>query len=133
MENVFAFLRRKSFYIALLALAGLVNAAGYVLSLWHDETVFDELVHLFTTFAVTAALGKALATKRATRPSTRFGVQLVGLALALGLLWEAFEWLIGMVGSRHDTLMDLAMDLAGATLAAIFIPALFADKTSTKS
>ena len=40
--------------------------------------------------------------------------------LAMGLLWEGFEWVIGIIGSPRDTAVDLAMDVLGGLLAAAF-------------
>ena len=34
---------------------------------------------------------------------------LAGIGLVVGLLWEGFEYLIGIIGSRKDTLIDLAI------------------------
>lgn len=111
------------FYAALLIVAALVNAAGYLLNLWHEETVFDEVVHFYTSFAVVAAIGRAaLAAGRLRRRGSRWtALPLIGLVL--GLAWEAFEYAIGIIGSRHDTLMDLAMDMAGALLATVLVSA----------
>lgn len=111
------------FYAALLIAAALVNAAGYLLTLWHDETMFDEAVHFYTSFAVVAAIGRAaLASNRLRRSGPRWTALLV-IGILLGLAWEAFEYMIGIIGSRQDTLMDLAMDLAGALLAAGLVSA----------
>ena len=117
-SSIFA---KHGFYWALLALAVLINVAGYGLGMWHDETLFDELVHFYTSFAGVAAIGRlALANEWLPRAASRPAV-LLTIAVALGIIWEAFEYAIGIVGSRHDTLMDLAMDLTGATLAAVLI------------
>lgn len=47
-----------AFYVALLAAALLVNAAGYLFALWHERTLFDEAAHLFTSFSLVAAIGR---------------------------------------------------------------------------
>lgn len=111
--------RLASLFGLLLALAALVNAGGYVLTLWHQQSTFDEAAHFFTSFAGVAAIGWALAAK-----TSRFGsglamlfLSLLAIGLAIGAAWELFEWLIGIIGSRRDTLIDLAMDAAG-TIAA---------------
>lgn len=121
-----SFLREKLFYGLVLVLAALVNAAGYLLSLWHDETVFDEVVHLFTSFAVLASIGKFLITAKGMRPSATLTAWLLAFALILGIAWEFFEWVIGIIGGRQDTLMDLAMDVAGGALAAALVSSVFA-------
>ena len=49
---------RWNFFVAfLLMLALTVNAAGYLLGLWHEKTMFDEAVHAYTSFAVMTAVG----------------------------------------------------------------------------
>ncbi len=124
-------LKGRLFYAVVLGLAALANVAGYVFSLWHDETVFDEIVHLFSTFAVISAIGKAAVTAGRLAPSATFFISLVALAVVLGVLWEAFEWLIGIIGGRHDTLMDLAMDTLGAVFAALLINGVFANNAGS--
>ena len=112
--------RLPPLYGFLLALAAAVNGAGYTMTLWHDETLFDEIVHGFTTFAGMAAIGWALARRPGKlRESRSFLVAtMLGLALVLGLLWELFEYLIGIIGTPRDTGIDVVMDMIGASLAA---------------
>ena len=106
----------------LLVIAALVNAAGYLLDLWREETAFDEAVHFFTSFVVTLAGGLALLrVRRLAHSRLQLLFAVVGLGLALGLAWEAFEWLIGIVGSPRDTRVDLLMDAGGAAAAAAVI------------
>ena len=112
-------LRKPSFYAALLALAALVNLAGYLFSLWHEETIFDEAVHAFTSFALVAAIGRA----RAARTRTLSVWAQLGIALVLGVAWEVFEWMVGMIGTMRDTAIDLAMDAAGGLAAGWFVTA----------
>lgn len=120
-----------SFFIALVAAAALVNAAGYLLTLWHDETVFDEAVHLYTSFAVMAALGW-LASGRPPFPhSAPPWWAFVVSGLILGLAWEVIEWIAGIIGGRRDTAMDLAMDTLGAAAAAALVQ--FAYRRGTKT
>lgn len=106
----------------LLIVAATVDAAGYILGLWHERTRFDEVVHAFTTFVGMIALlwlatrdGRSL--PRASGPSIIVSALVAGLVL--GLAWEAFEWMIGIIGSQRDTLVDLAMDSLGAVAAGI--------------
>ncbi|MDQ3481895.1 MAG: hypothetical protein M3448_00535 [Pseudomonadota bacterium] len=98
-----------------------MNAAGYLLSLWHDETLFDEAVHFYTSFAVVAAIGWLALRGASPRRSPPTWWVLVAAGVLLGLAWEAFEWAIGIIGSGHDTMMDLAMDTAGAGAAAALL------------
>lgn len=106
-----------------VAVAAAVNGAGYVFTLWHEETAFDEIVHAYTGFAGMAAIGWAMFHGRllAGWPSAWLVAAMLGIGLLLGIAWEGFEALIGIIGSRRDTLIDLAMDMAGALIAAALI------------
>jgi NAD/NADP transhydrogenase beta subunit len=108
------------FHGFLLSLAVAVNGAGYTMTLWHEETLFDEIVHAFTTFAGLAAIGWALVRRggKLARSRAALSWSLLGLALMLGLLWEVFEYWIGIIGTPKDTAIDLAMDMIGACAAA---------------
>jgi hypothetical protein len=108
--------------VLLLIVAATVNAAGYILGLWHERTLFDDVVHAFTTLVGLIALlwlatrdGRPLA--QASGPAILLSALVAGLGL--GLAWEAFEWTIGIIGSQRDTLIDLAMDSLGAVAAGI--------------
>lgn len=104
---------------ALLSIAAMVNAAGYVFSLWQEDTSFDELVHAFTSFVGMTAIGWTVVDRSWFDhwPKAGLFAGLMGAALLLGVLWEAFEWIIGLIGDRRDTVIDLVMDLLGATAA----------------
>lgn len=112
--------RLPPFYGFLLALAAAVNGAGYTMTLWHDETLFDEIVHGFTTFAGMAAIGWAMVRSGGKFERSRSALfwSMIGLGLVLGLLWEVFEYLIGIVGTPKDTMIDIVMDMIGASAAA---------------
>ncbi len=112
---------RPGFYVALLAGAVLVNAGGYLLSLWHDRTIFDEAVHLYTSFAVVAGIGRYTVGRAAFQGFSSRLWPLLIVGIALGVAWEVFEWAVGMIGSRRDTIMDLAMDTAGAAIASTLV------------
>jgi len=108
--------------ILLLIVAATVNAAGYILGLWHERTMFDEIVHAFTTFAgMTALIWLATRDGRLLHRASAFSVvESAFLAgLVLGLVWEGFEWAIGIIGNQRDTLVDLAMDSLGAVTAVL--------------
>lgn len=111
----------------LVIVAATVNAAGYVLGLWHERTPFDELVHAFTTLVGIIAL-LWLATRDGRPLSQASGPSIIVSALVsglvLGLAWEAFEWAIGIIGSPRDTLVDLTMDSLGAVAAGIIFAGL---------
>ncbi len=108
--------------ILLLFVAATVNAVGYVIRLWHERTMFDEVVHAFTTFAgMTALIWAAIHHTRLLEGMSFLAVVASALAagLLLGLVWEGFEWLIGIIGDRRDTMIDLAMDCLGAVAAGL--------------
>ena len=115
--------RLPSLFTFLFALAGAINAAGYVFNLWTTPAWFDEAVHVFTPFSIVAALAWILVKRDKALPSVRPGsyfLKIVLLGLAVGIAWEGFEWLIGIIGGTRDTVIDLAMDTLGAVLAALF-------------
>ena len=120
-------LKTKWFYGGLLVVAALLNAAGYALNLWREATIFDEVVHFFTTFVVTAAIGRLVVATRSVPNLTRLGVLMIASALFLGIAWEGFEWLIGIIGATRDTVMDLIMDMVGAVFAALLIVRVFGE------
>lgn len=60
----------------------------------------------------------------ACTPKFLLGLLIIGLVL--GFVWEGFEWVIGIIGDRHDTIVDLAMDGLGAILAALLLKLVFA-------
>lgn len=115
--------RLPTLFTLLFVTVGLINALGYVLTLWHEATAFDEIVHAFTSFTVCAASGWLLLSR--TRlvsgdENVRLILAIAAIGLVLGLLWEGFEWIIGIIGGPRDTIMDLAMDMIGALAAGLF-------------
>ena len=114
--------RLPSLFTFLFALVAAINAAGYVFNLFQTPFWFDEFVHVITPFAIVAALGW-LIIERGDNPQNHpagYVVKVVLLGILIGLLWEGFEWLIGIIGPFQDTLIDLAMDTIGSFLAALF-------------
>lgn len=106
-----------------IVIAGVVNAAGYVLGLWHETTPFDEIVHAFTSFSVGAgAAWIVLGRTQMLQAGEPGKVVLAVLAsgFVLGLVWELFEWSIGIIGGAEDTMIDLLMDAIGAAAAGLF-------------
>lgn len=115
--------RLPSLFTLIFAIAAAINALGYVLELWASPAWFDEAVHVATPFAVVTAVAWMLVKRQDAYPRThpaRYMFKIVIIGLAVGVLWEGFEWVIGIVGSARDTLSDLLMDMIGAVLAAIF-------------
>lgn len=108
----------------LLIIAVTVNAAGYIVGLWHERTMFDELVHAFTTFAgMTALIWMFTKDGRLYDGASTLAILASALiaGVILGLAWEGFEWLIGIIGHQRDTVVDLVMDSIGAVAAGLFV------------
>ncbi len=112
-----------SLFGLLFVLAGLINAAGYAFDWWHTPLWFDEAVHAFTSFAVMAAIGWLLLARSGLNAAGRtlwFTLAVTGIGIVLGILWEVFEWAIGIIGTPRDTAIDLIMDTIGALAAGLF-------------
>lgn len=106
-------------FTLLFILAALVNTAGYVFSLWHQLSYFDEAVHFFTSFTVMAAIGWIILSLTSVEDTgTVYVLLIVGLGFVIGVFWELFEYVIGIIGSGWDTSIDILMDVAGAICAA---------------
>ena len=115
--------RLPSLFTFLFTLVAAINAAGYVFNLFKTPFWFDEFVHVITPFAVVAALAWLLIRRDNAQPRRNTGsyfIKIVLLGIVIGLLWEGFEWLIGIIGTVQDTLIDLTMDTIGSILAALF-------------
>ena len=115
--------RLPSLFTFLFTLVAAINAAGYVFNLFSSPVWFDEFAHVITPFAIVAALGWLLIRRGDGYPAsspTGYIARIVLLGIAIGLAWECFEWLVGIIGSTHDTLVDLVMDSLGSLLAALF-------------
>lgn len=107
----------------LFAFAGAANVFGYAFNLWKTPVWFDEAVHAYTSFAVSAAIGWLMFSRtgfNASGRSAAFSIAVAGIGLVLGVLWEVFEWAIGIIGPTGDTALDLVMDTLGAIAAGIF-------------
>lgn len=115
--------RLPSLFTFLFVVAGTINTAGYVLELWNEQTAFDEVVHAFTSFTVSAAGGWLLVGNTRLAQSSRLTLILVVILVGLfvGVLWELFEWLVDMIGGPRDTLIDLIMDGIGAAFAGLVL------------
>ena len=103
---------------ATVVLATLVVSPGYGLNWFYGANPYDEIVHLLNgTLAGLVFLGLLQADGRA-RPRARLVLAGTGFGLALGILWEVFEWATHLIGGWTDTWTDVALTALGATLAA---------------
>ncbi|MBD2292567.1 hypothetical protein H6G06_03470 [Anabaena sphaerica FACHB-251] len=112
----------------LFVLAALLNATGWVWDLFGMPGPYDEIVHAYTTFAITLALsflvyGSMLNIFR--NHTLLYLVTIASFGIAIGALWEVTEWSAGkilntqVIESLDDTIIDLVMDTLGAGLAAL--------------
>lgn len=120
---MFARDRLPEIFTLLFLIAGAANSAGYILNLWHQPMWFDEVAHAYTGFAGCAAIGWYLMAGTALSPRDRamhFVLAVAGIGLVLGIAWEVFEWLVGIINGWADTLIDIVMDVIGAVAAGLF-------------
>lgn len=111
----------------LVGLAAAANAAGYLMDLWERFGWYDDVVHFYATFALTLVLALYLygpvltGARRSTLPLV---LVIASVGLAIGALWELAEWMYDwyvpgdVILGKPDTMGDLALDAAGAFLAA---------------
>lgn len=111
-----------------LVIAVLVNIAGYVWNLYDRIRLFDEVLHAFTTFALTLPIALLLYEVILIGPRTRpvlFILTVASLGLAIGAVWEIGEWAYDQVVpgnvilGKNDTILDLIVDLIGSVVAGI--------------
>ncbi|WP_066381429.1 MULTISPECIES: hypothetical protein [unclassified Anabaena] len=111
----------------LFVLAALVNATGWVWGLFETKGPYDEIVHAYTTFAITLALSFLVYSSMLNlfrNHTMLYLVTITSFGIAIGALWEITEWSAGkilntqVIGSLDDTIIDLIMDSLGALLAA---------------
>ncbi|WP_159347687.1 hypothetical protein [Roseomonas harenae] len=111
----------------LLILMGLVNAAGYAFGLYQTYWWFDRALHGYTILAITLWLALFLCAPVLDRRAGRdvlIVLLVASMGIAIGALWEVAEWGFDRIASgnaikgKHDTILDIVMDTAGAVLAA---------------
>lgn len=113
---------------ALLVSLSAANIAGYAFDLYRQFWWFDRVLHACTILAATLWLAlfvfsTALSKERGRSVLVVLLVASVGIAL--GALWEVAEWGFDQIApgdvikGKHDTLLDIVMDTAGAVLAGI--------------
>ena len=109
-------------------LAALLNATGWVWSLFGMPGPYDEIVHAYTTFAITLALSFLVYSSMLNvfrNHTLLYLVTITSFGIAIGALWEVTEWSAGkilsteVIESLDDTIIDLVMDSLGAGLAAL--------------
>ncbi|MBW4688562.1 MAG: hypothetical protein KME40_26595 [Komarekiella atlantica HA4396-MV6] len=112
----------------LFVLAALLNATGWVWNLFGMPGPYDEIVHAYTTFAITLALSFLVYSSMLNifrNHTLLYLVTITSFGIAIGALWEVAEWSAGkilntqVIESLDDTIIDLIMDSFGAGLAAL--------------
>jgi hypothetical protein len=113
--------RWPTLFDLLFALAALLGALGYVFGLFESVTYYDKVTHAFMTFSVSLAFffvfyAGAVPRQRAVSLAT----SVFTLGLAVGAIWEIFEWSTGIGGGGlSDTITDLIVDGFGAFVAVV--------------
>jgi hypothetical protein len=111
----------------LFVLAALLNSTGWVWNLFSIPSLYDEIFHAYTTFAITLALSFLVYSSvlNISRNHTLlYLVTIPSFGIATGALWEIAEWSAGrilsteVIESLDDTINDLVMDSLGAGLPA---------------
>lgn len=114
--------RLPTLFDFLFVVAALLNAGGWVWELFYFPGPYDEITHAFTTFSITLALSflaySSMLVVFRDRPIL-YVLAIASFGIAIGAIWEIFEWLIQVINSLDDTITDLIMDSIGATFAAL--------------
>lgn len=119
---------QKATSIGLIALALLMSAAGSLFGLYGLFGWFDEVLHAYFSFTVALLLalyayGAVLTGRRSNEALLVLAV--AGLGLAVGTLWEMWEWLYDLyvadnvILGKTDTMIDLTLDLTGGLVAGL--------------
>lgn len=112
----------------LFVAAALVNAIGWVWGLFNMPGPYDEIVHAYTTFAITLALSFLVYSSMLNifrNHTLLYLLTIASFGIAIGAIWEVMEWSAGkilsteVIESLDDTIIDLVMDSLGAGLAAL--------------
>ncbi|HEY8613016.1 MAG TPA: hypothetical protein VIL69_17230 [Roseomonas sp.] len=118
---------------SLLIALGAVNIAGYAFDLYQQFWWFDRILHASTILAITlwlAVLVCGHALKGEPGHWMLIVLILASVGIAVGALWEVAEWGFDQIApgdvikGKHDTVLDILMDTAGALAAGALAPRL---------
>lgn len=115
--------RVPALFTLLFGVVALINAAGYIFDLWNSPWWFDEFVHVITPFAMMGALAWLIIERDMANPTSNgptYFAKILFVGLLIGFAWEGFEYVVGIVGDRRDTVIDLVADGIGSLLGAGF-------------
>jgi VanZ family protein len=111
----------KPLFDLLFVIAALLNAGGWI-GLFYQPGLYDEITHAYTTFSMTLALSFVVYKPMLTlfyNHRRLYIFTIISFGIALGALWEVFEWLTATINSLDDTIVDLIMDTLGAVTASL--------------
>lgn len=105
----------------LFVIAALLNAGGWI-GLFYQPGPYDEITHAFTTFSITLALSFLVYQPMLSIFQSHrwlYILTIISFGIAIGALWEVFEWITATINSLDDTIVDLIMDAIGAIAASL--------------
>ena len=114
--------RLPTLFDFLFVVAALLNAGGWVWGLFYQPGPYDEITHAFTTFSITLALSFLVYNPMLTvfrNHRLLYLLTITSFGIAIGAIWEIFEWVTALINSIDDTIGDLIMDTLGAGVAAL--------------
>jgi VanZ family protein len=114
--------RLPTLFSLLFVVSGVLNGLGWVFDFWDRVPYFDPVTHAYTTFAFTLALGFLAYFSMAAQFRSHGAIYVLSIAsfgLALGGLWEIFEWAANVAQSYRSIAIDLIADTIGALLAGL--------------
>lgn len=114
--------RLPSLLVLQFVIAAIVNAAGWIWNEFKTVYGYDGFAHLYTTFAITLALGFLTywrVQQHFRHHLLHFVLVISSFGISLGALWEVFEWTL--LGELSNPIVDIIMDI-GAALAGMAAP-----------
>lgn len=125
-----------------IVVATLTNIVGYIWNLYKQIWLSDEVLHAFTTFALSLLAGvllyEVILVGSHTRPIL-FILAVASLGLAIGAVWEIAEWAYdqiipaNIILGKNDTIIDLIVDLIGSLIAGFVIRSMVQPRSISKN
>lgn len=109
-----------SLFDLLFVIAALANGAGWIWGLYSEVFGYDEVVHAYTSFAISLWFGFLVYDSMLADFRDRgllFGLVIATFGLAAGAAWEMIEYTLIQL---KDPVRDLMVDAVGAALAGLF-------------
>lgn len=97
-------------------LATLLSTPGYGLGWFYGANSYDEIVHLVNGALAGAVVVALLQADGQWRPIRRLTLTAAAWGFGIGVVWEVFEWVTGLIGDWADTGTDVALTALGATI-----------------